>query len=132
RDLKPANVMVVGPPDQPDVLSAPPDSLTFELIDFGIARIFKPDQPLDTLIIGTPGYAPPEQYGQSQTDVRSDVYSLGATLYHLLSGRAPNSLPLPSLDSVAPGVSPALARVVARATELDPTDRYPAIDALRR
>jgi serine/threonine protein kinase len=133
RDLKPANVMLVVPPgsDEQEVLSAPPASLTFELIDFGIARIFKPDQVSDTLIIGTPGYAPPEQYGQGQTDARSDVYSLGATLYHLLSGKVPNTLPLPALSSVAPTISPALARVVERATALDPQDRYPTIALMR-
>jgi Tol biopolymer transport system component/tRNA A-37 threonylcarbamoyl transferase component Bud32 len=133
RDLKPANVMLVVPPgsDPQEVLSAPPASLTFELIDFGIARIFKPDQVSDTLIIGTPGYAPPEQYGQGQTDARSDIYSLGATLHHLLSGKVPNSVPLPALSSVAPTVSPALARVVERATALDPQDRYPTIALMR-
>jgi|GEM_PF-1741468 len=133
RDLKPANIMLVVPPGstQQDVLNAPPSSLTFELIDFGIARIFKPDQISDTLIIGTPGYAPPEQYGQGQTDARSDIYSLGATLYHLLSGKVPNTLPLPVLSSVAPTISPALAHVVERATELDPQDRYPTIALMR-
>src|SRR5262249_50753837 len=89
RDLKPANVMVEGlgtgdwgsgahSPNPQSPISSP----RFVLIDFGIARLFKPDQPGDTLIIGTPGYAPPEQYGQGQTDERSDIYSLGATLYN--------------------------------------------------
>src|SRR5262245_38440718 len=63
RDLKPANVMVAAPdePDPVDLVRTPSDMLTFKLIDFGIARLFKPEQPGDTLIIGTPGYAPPEQ-----------------------------------------------------------------------
>lgn len=132
RDLKPANVMVeAAGRDKPDIIAAPPAELTFKLIDFGIARIFKPDQAGDTLIVGTPGYAPPEQYGQGQTDARSDIYSLGATLYHMLSGSVPNALPLPSLSRVAPNVAPELARVVERATALDPAQRYPTIERMR-
>lgn len=140
RDLKPANVMVAeeqGTGDWgagvmvPDPQSPIP-SPRFVLIDFGIARLFKPDQTGDTLIIGTPGYAPPEQYGQGQTDERSDIYSLGATLYNLLSGHVPNTVPPPPLASVNPAVSPELARIVARATEVDPADRYQRVEDLRQ
>jgi Tol biopolymer transport system component len=140
RDLKPANVMVVEEPGTgdwglgattPDPQSPIP-SPRFVLIDFGIARLFKPDQTGDTLIIGTPGYAPPEQYGQGQTDERSDIYSLGATLYHLLSGHVPNTVPPPPLASVNPAVSPELARIVARATAGDPAERYQRVEDLRR
>jgi hypothetical protein len=130
RDLKPGNVMVIEPPgDPPDGAPEPP---VVKLIDFGIARLFKPEQAGDTLIIGTPGYAPPEQYGQGQTDQRSDIYSLGATLHHLLSGRPPAGMPLPHLSSMAPAVSPDFAEVIARATELDPADRYPSVESMRR
>jgi Tol biopolymer transport system component len=139
RDLKPANVMVVpgdGSWETGGGASASPNSQLptprFVLIDFGIARLFKPDQTGDTLIIGTPGYAPPEQYGQGQTDERSDIYSLGATLYNLLSGHVPNTVPPPPLASVNPAVSPELARIVARATEVDPADRYQRAEDLRR
>src|SRR6266511_5050797 len=128
RDLKPANVMVVE--QAPEASPAdPPQEPAFRLIDFGIARIFKPEQTGDTLIIGTPGYAPPEQYGPGQTDARSDVYSLGATMHHLLSGQAPAGMPLPPISEVAPAVSPDLARVVGRATLLNPAERYPDVDA---
>src|SRR5690242_19542284 len=97
RDLKPANVMVADESGTGDAglggIAPDPQSLIpnprFVLIDFGIARVFKPDQTADTLIIGTPGYEPPEQYGQGQTEARSDIYSLGATLFHLLTGRVP-------------------------------------------
>lgn len=130
RDLKPANVMVVEPP--PDTTgSVSPEPLLFRLIDFGIARLFKPDQTGDTLIIGTPGYASPEQYGQGQTDVRSDIYSLGATLHHLLSGQMPTSVPPPPLATLNPAVSPALAQIVARATATDPNHRYQTVEAMR-
>src|SRR4051794_9629880 len=139
RDLKPANVMVemgdgrweFGEGVAPSPNSQPL-SPRFVLIDFGIARLFKPDQTGDTLIIGTPGYAPPEQYGQGQTDERSDIYSLGATLYQLLSGRVPNTVPPPLLTSVNPAVEPELARIVARATAVDPAERYQHVEDMRR
>jgi serine/threonine protein kinase len=80
RDLKPANVMMT------------PAGHIF-LIDFGIARHFKPGQKKDTAALGSSGYAPPEQYGKSQTTIRADIYSLGATLHELLSGHDPTDSP---------------------------------------
>jgi len=77
RDLKPSNIMIM------------PD-LTVKLIDFGIARIFKDSKKSDTVIVGTPGFAPPEQYGKRQTDEKSDIYSLGATLYYIMTGHIPD------------------------------------------
>ncbi len=81
RDLKPANIMLR------------PDGQLF-LIDFGIARYFKQGQSKDTTPLGTLGYAPPEQFGQEQTSTKSDIYSLGALLHHLLSGHDPSQTPL--------------------------------------
>ncbi len=80
RDLKPANVML---------------TLTGHvyLIDFGIARHFKPGQSKDTTALGSTGYAAPEQYGKSQTTVRADIYSLGATLHQLVTGYDPSDSP---------------------------------------
>ncbi|HLZ57259.1 MAG TPA: protein kinase [Ktedonosporobacter sp.] len=80
RDLKPANVMLTS-------------SGHIYLIDFGIARHFKHGQVKDTTALGSPGYAAPEQYGKSQTTARSDIYSLGATLHHLLTGEDPSDSP---------------------------------------
>ena len=80
RDLKPANVMLT------------PDGHVY-LIDFGIARHFKPGQAKDTMAFGSAGYAAPEQYGRSQTTPRADIYSLGATLHQLLSGNDPSETP---------------------------------------
>ena len=76
RDIKPANIMhtVQG---------------HLYLIDFGIARYFKPGQARDTTPLGSPGYAAPEQYGKAQTTPRTDLYSLGALLHHLLTGEDP-------------------------------------------
>ena len=76
RDLKPTNVMIRA------------DGRLF-LIDFGIARLFKEGQQQDTVLLGSPGYAPPEQHGSAQTNPRSDLYALGATLHCCLTGRDP-------------------------------------------
>jgi tRNA A-37 threonylcarbamoyl transferase component Bud32 len=80
RDLKPANIMLTT-------------NKHAYLIDFGIARHFKPGQKKDTAALGSSGYAAPEQYGKSQTTPRSDIYSLGATLHQMLSGDDPAETP---------------------------------------
>jgi len=80
RDLKPANIM-----------RTPTGQLY--LIDFGIARYFKPGQAKDTVALGSLGYAAPEQYGRAQTTPRADIYSLGAVLHQLLTARDPSEAP---------------------------------------
>jgi serine/threonine protein kinase len=80
RDLKPANIM-----------RTPAGQLY--LIDFGIARYFKPGQAKDTVALGSLGYAAPEQYGTAQTTPRADIYSLGAVLHQLLTTSDPSEAP---------------------------------------
>ncbi|MBV9258557.1 MAG: protein kinase, partial [Ktedonobacteraceae bacterium] len=80
RDLKPSNVMMTA-------------SGHVYLIDFGIARHFKPGQSKDTAALGSSGYAAPEQYGKAQTTPRADIYSLGVTLHQLLTGDDPSDSP---------------------------------------
>jgi len=80
RDLKPTNLM------------RRPDG-RLVLIDFGIARRFRPGQARDTIPFGSPGYAAPEQYGRGQTTPQADLYSLGVLLHHLLSGDDPALTP---------------------------------------
>lgn len=80
RDLKPANVMITA-------------NGHVYLIDFGIARHFKPGQSKDTTALGSSGYAAPEQYGKSQTTPRADIYSLGVTLHQLITGDDPADSP---------------------------------------
>jgi serine/threonine-protein kinase len=113
RDLKPSNIMV----DR---------SGRVKLIDFGIARLFKPGKSGDTQVMGTPGYAAPEQYGKAQTDPRSDVYSLGVTLHRLLTKYDPADTPfnLPQTRSLNPKVSSGMAALIERATRTDATARY--------
>lgn len=77
RDIKPANIMRTA------------DNHVY-LIDFGIARHFKPGKAKDTVPLGSKGYAAPEQYGKAQTTPQSDIYGLGATLHELLTGDDPS------------------------------------------
>ncbi len=121
RDLKPGNVMVTR---QAGIV---------KLIDFGIARFFKQDSAADTRALGTPGYAPPEQYGRSQTDERSDIYSLGVTIYELLTNINPDEhiFNLPPALTLNPAIPPPLAAMLARMTLLEPAARYQTMVAVR-
>ena len=121
RDLKPANIMVT-PTGQ------------VKLIDFGIARVFAPGRAHDTQVLGTPGFAPPEQYGKTQTDNRADVYALGCTLYQLLTGYDPALTPfnLPPLRSRNPSVAPSVQSAIERATKIDRDARHPTVDDFAR
>jgi serine/threonine protein kinase, bacterial len=120
RDLKPANIMLTP-------------SGQVKLIDFGIARLFKPGQAKDTQAFGTVGYSAPEQYGRGQTDARSDVYSLGVLIYQLLTGYDPTATPfrLPPANQVNPNVSPQVAAALATATDSDPERRFAGVRAFR-
>ena len=106
RDLKPSNVML-GRNGQ------------VKLIDFGIARFFLPQS--NATMIGTQGYAPPEQY-RGRAESRSDLYALGATMHHALSGRDPAAEPpfsFPKLRTLCIDINPALADLVDQALEYD-------------
>lgn len=113
RDLKPDNVMLT----QAGVI---------KLIDFGIARSFRQGKTKDTQIMGTPGFAAPEQYGSGQTDARSDIYSLGVTLHRLLTRHDPATQPfvLPRCKALNSSVSIQLDAVISKATERTPGQRY--------
>jgi serine/threonine-protein kinase len=120
RDLKPGNIMLT------------PNSQV-KLIDFGIARLFKPGQAKDTQAFGTIGYSAPEQYGKGQTDARSDVYSLGVLLHQLLTGYDPTETPfrLPPAGQINPKLPQQLSDAIAAATNSDPARRFASIAAFR-
>jgi serine/threonine-protein kinase len=124
RDVKPQNVII-----RPDGRAV--------LVDFGLVKLWDPRDPRTKTALrgmGTPEYAPPEQYDTDtgHTDARSDIYGLGATLYHALSGQAPPTATLRMADpeqfvplqTVAPGVSEQTARAVTKALELARSQRW--------
>lgn len=114
RDMKPSNVMLR------------PDGKVM-LIDFGTAREFKESSVADTTCLGTQGYAAPEQYGgHGQTDARTDIYCLGATLYHLLTGHNPSEPPyeMYPIRTWNPALSSGLEKVILKCTQKNPEDRY--------
>jgi serine/threonine protein kinase len=120
RDLKPANVML-----------KPDGRIT--LVDFGIARHFKPGQPRDTMPFGSPGYAAPEQYGRAQTTTRTDLYSLGVILHQLLTGSDPSQTPF-RFEPLQLGDQPALEgleTLIVQMLELEPASRPAAAAVVR-
>lgn len=114
RDMKPSNIMLK------------PDGNVM-LIDFGTAREFKEKNLADTTCLGTVGYAAPEQFGgMGQTDARTDIYCLGATLYHLVTGYNPSEPPyeIKPIREINPSLSSGLERIIKKCTQRNPSDRY--------
>ncbi len=114
RDMKPANIML-----------KPDGNVT--LIDFGTAREFKEKNLADTTCLGTIGYAAPEQFGgMGQTDARTDIYCLGATLYHLVTGCNPSEPPyeIKPIREIDPKLSSGFEQIILKCTQRDPNDRY--------
>ena len=114
RDMKPSNVMLK--PDGKVVL-----------FDFGTAREYKETGSEDTRCLGTRGYAAPEQYGgQGQTDARTDLFCLGAAMYHLLTGHNPSEPPyeMYPIRHWRPELSSGLEEIILTCTQSNPDDRY--------
>jgi formylglycine-generating enzyme required for sulfatase activity len=121
RDIKPGNIKIT------------PEGKAM-LVDFGISKIYDPN--LATTVGAravTPGYSPPEQYGKGATDIRSDLYALGATLYHLLTGQLPsdsvdiltrNAPPPPPVVDLNPSISEAIGAAITKAMALDREARW--------
>lgn len=132
RDMKPANVMLK------------PDG-EISLIDFGTARVFKTGNSEDTTCLGTPGYAAPEQYGgNGQTRPQTDIYCLGATLHHLITGRNPAATPFnfpkitqcrPTLLEETPkelrNILLGLEMIIDKCTQYEIKDRYQSCAELK-
>ena len=108
RDIKPENVILRG------------DEAV--LIDFDASRIVKAEHDADTVILGTVGFAAPEQYGLSQSDERADIYSLGVLLNVMLTGKHPSK-------ELASGK---MGRIVRRCTMVNPKERYQNVHSLMK
>lgn len=128
RDIKPGNIKIT------------PDGRVY-LVDFGLAKLIQGSQTTTTGARAmTPGYSPPEQYGTARTDPRSDIYSLGATLYAALTSVIPEDGLARVMDNVqltpirkhSPKVSRRLSSVIEKAMEAYPDDRYQTAEEFRR
>ncbi|MBO1511347.1 protein kinase domain-containing protein [Metabacillus bambusae] len=114
RDVKPANIAIKT-------------DGRITLMDFGIAREYKPGNVNDTVMLGTRGYAAPEQYlGNAQTDERTDIYSLGVTLYYLVTALSPNNQPyeMVPIRKINPNLSRGLEKIILKCTKQNPDERY--------
>ncbi len=119
RDMKPSNIMI----DRDNQV---------KLVDFGIAKLLEPGQ--RNTMVGTPGYSPPEQY-QGLATVQSDIYALGATLHHLLTGRDPRDHPpfsFPFATTLNPAISMRTAKAIDKALQMEVADRFHTIAEFRK
>jgi serine/threonine-protein kinase len=119
RDMKPANIMI----DRDD---------NVKLVDFGIAKLLQPGQ--RNTMVGTPGYAPPEQY-QGLATMESDIYSLAATIHHLVTGRDPRDHPpftFPLATTINRAVSVQTAKALEKALDMEIADRFHSASAFCR
>src|SRR5947209_6560499 len=128
RDIKPANIIV------------PLDGSTAALVDFRMAKEYQPESTTTMFRRGTPGYAAIEQYSnEGNTDARTDIYGLGATLYTLLTGVKPvNAVervtaatgndPLKPLDILVPDIPQPVSRAIQRALSLPPENRFATVE----
>ena len=121
RDMKPSNIMLRS-------------DGSVVLIDFGTAREFNERHVEDTTCLGTQGYAAPEQFGgMGQTDERTDIYSLGATMYRLVTGHNPSEPPyeMYPITHWNPRLSTGLEGIIAKCTSKDPKSRYQSVQEVR-
>ena len=125
RDMKPSNVML-----------KPEGGV--KLIDFGTAKEYTIENNADTTALGTRGYAAPEQFGDAQgrgiykTDARTDIYNLGATMYHMVTGKNPCEPPyeMKPIRQWNPALSTGLEKIILKCTQPDPNDRYQSCSEL--
>ncbi|MDD2637131.1 MAG: serine/threonine-protein kinase, partial [Bacteroidales bacterium] len=113
RDIKPQNIVI-------------DHNGKFKLIDFGISRVYKKEAMADTVFVGTQEFSPPEQYGFSQTDCRSDIYSLGVVLCCMLTGRTDSGFAVKMIKNRQ------LYRVIRKCTAFAPKDRFADTQAVKK
>lgn len=121
RDLKPANIVVTP-------------EFQIVLIDLETMRQTRSEQTSDTFYVGTQGYASPEQYGYKQSDERSDIYTIGATLYFMLTGLEPtiNTKNPKQVIDVNPEISSQMASIISTCMAFNPEDRFKNVNAIKR
>lgn len=107
RDINPNNIIITSDGN-------------VKIIDYGIARSFEAEKSADTVILGTPGYAAPEQFGFSQSDARTDIYAVGVLLNIMLTGKLPGAC-------IADG---ALGRIIAKCIKIDSKQRFDSMEEL--
>lgn len=113
RDIKPQNIII-------------DKSEKIKLIDFGISRLYDKKARADTVFFGTQEFAPPEQYGFSQTDCRSDIFSLGVMLCWMLTGETDIEASVSKIHNRQ------LASIIRRSTAFAPKDRYPDAETVKK
>ena len=117
RDLKPSNIMINK-------------NGKLRLIDFGSARVYKKNNGEDTIYLGTRGYAAPEQFGgKGQTDIRTDIYSMGITLYYLLTGK---KLIYYTNDEVFQTCTKKIRMLIQQCVQIAPANRYQSFEEIRK
>ena len=117
RDMKPANI-IKG------------EDGMYHLVDFDIARQYSAAKKEDTTLLGSRGYAAPEQKKKTQTDPRADQWGVGMTMHALITGKRPYEPPYEMYPAIHfnPSVSPALSKIIEKATSIDPADRFGSVD----
>ena len=90
------------------------------LVDFNASRVYAPETSADTVVLGTLGYAPPEQFGISQSDEKSDIYAVGVLLNVMLTGKHPS-------EALAKGKA---GKIVLKCTQIDPQSRFKSVEKL--
>lgn len=108
RDIKPENIIIT-------------EDAVVKLIDFNASRIYKSESTADTMVLGTIGYASPEQFGVAQSDARSDIFALGVLLNVMLTGVHPS-------ERLAKGRA---GKIVLKCTQIDPNKRYQTVEELK-
>lgn len=120
RDLKPQNIII-----------SKEQQVT--LVDFGISKIYKVNGNMDTVALGTRGYAAPEQYGANQSNISTDIYGLGAVMFFLVNKRSPNTITEPFKDeSYSMEISKEIKDIIKRCMQIEPGERFESINALKK
>ncbi|QAA32969.1 serine/threonine-protein kinase [Clostridium manihotivorum] len=119
RDLKPSNIMITK-------------ENSINLIDFGISRIYKFDKDTDTVLMGSSGYAAPEQHGSMQSCMQTDIYGIGMVMYFMVTKKVPFSGAEPLIDeNYGNAISRKLVKIIQKCVQVNIKDRYSSVLELK-